>query len=290
MENINKTSLGRLDGNYYNDKAFNLVFDLILKANPQINFTAEQVQFSEVKEDINLTQQTNTLGRLVGIPEMGREGEVLLLWNRVNLQDVFKYITPSVPYQPEAIMVSDYLPAFNKRWGFQLGSGDIYDQPVLTPTVPVEIKIRFREQNPAFINDFTLLIGTPAININRVVVNNRLDGLPGARTDGKLDAIYLNWMEDFTTLGEQLTAVTTGTPVAGELANFLISIMATDWVEDPIPAPFNYYRSMVGYNGTTQECPHRCNHLFDNVMVVKLNDEFCTNVAGFLLFHYNTLK
>lgn len=284
---INKIKETPFDRNYYNRNTWDILWDMITKVNPDIEFTKEQVRLTEVINEFNPNTNRNTQGKLVGIPEMGREGEYIISWDRISLRDVFKNDI-YVPYNPDALFISDYLSVFNKAFRFKLSTSDIYDEAVTINDLPQKITVRFRESCPSFIESFDLYIGNPKLSIGLVMKEGVLDGvsLPGFKL-GYYYGPMLYWAEDFTGISEQLATLTPGIAIEGDNASYFKLILNEPWVDAKEGADYNFHGSYVYYNGPVSKSPVPANDNYSHVLVINLNENFCLNVSGYLLLHYN---
>lgn len=277
--------------NYYDDKSWSLIFNLIKSANPDINFTKEQVRLTELAvndgpdKDVN-----NTKGVLVGIPEMGREGSFPLTWNRPDIGQIFSNI-PTVYIAPNGQKKkSDLLVTLNALYNFQLQASDIYDSVLNMAIIPQQVTLPIRENNPAFTGTLTVTVGDPQLQLESVLRNSALAGLEYPTGQAvKIQGPYYLYGFDFTYAKDQLTAdFTYGAEITGALLEAFNQKAPDEWVNLDSAQDFNMRGSKVAYNGLTGGAPVYCNRdLYTHCVVITLDDDMCANVSKHVILHYN---
>lgn len=278
---------------YYNKSTYELVWDLIIEANPRIDYTKDQVRISQMEENIGADRRPdlNTYGKLVAIPGLGREGEQWFEWNRPFMNEIFADIDVFVPPKKQQ-RVSDLLPDFNAMYGFKLAAGDIYDFNIEILDTPKKYTIQIRETCPAFQGTLDIWLGLPYAPIQELITNPDLDGLeyPTKQSVRIQGPLYL-YGRDFTYCRRLLESefgydsfVTEYQ--AGKLADQIFD----PWVYSDTPSPFNWKGARVVYNGTTADCPAPCNQqLYASVLMIEVDTQYNTNVAGHVNFHYDRI-
>lgn len=276
---------------YYNKPTRELWFDILKESNPQIDFTIDQYRLIDFAENDDGDVSRNTKGVLEGIPEMGRTGQVLLTWNRPDIGKNFVNREIYIPNYETILYKRDILPIFNDREKYQLIPADIYDGQLGIIKPGDKIEIRMRENNSCFVGKITVTIGNPRLALGRLIVNRRLDGLdyPTNQPD-KIQGPVLYWPEDFSSVYQHLEKQKLGGVVTAEFLSFFHTVVEEPWVINDLPAEFNLKAATFHYIGKTTDCVLPCNHNFTNVMVIKLVDNVCTNVASHILLHYNLPK
>lgn len=94
---------------------------------------------------------------------------------------------------------------------------------------------------------------------------------------------------DFTVISGQLEGYQEGQYLKANLVNYLNQVSPHHWVFEPEMKafPFNLANSQVIYNGLVEDTALSTRRDISHVMVIKLNEEYCTKMEGYLLLHYN---
>lgn len=272
---------------YYNKPTDELVFDLIKEANPESDFTQDQVRLTNFTENTNGDPKRNTAGKLVAILGMGREGEIALTWNRPNIAEIFAevdvYVSASNKFKK-----SDLLAEINLNFGFQLAAEDIYDEVLNLSIVPTVTQIRIRPTCPAFTGILEVNIGDPKKAIDTVIRNKDLDGLayPTNQSVKIQGPLYL-YAQDYTYDADNMQRFGYGDLIEGELLTILNRKSPEAWINTPTPAAWNMAGATVYFNGLTTSAPVYVNTNYERCVVIHLDSTLCTNVAGHLILHYN---
>lgn len=275
------------NSNYYNKPTNRLVFDLIKEANPDSDFSEDQVRLTNFSANTNGDPTRNTAGILKAIPGMGREGSSNLTWNRPELNEIFKeikvYVSPNGKFKK-----SDLLAEINSNYSFQLAAGDIYDGVLNLSTLPTKTLIQVRPTCPAFTGQLEVIIGDPKIALETVIRNPDLDGLnyPTNQSEKIQGPLYL-YANDYTYDAIGLQQFGYGDPIEGELLDNLNRKSPDTWILSPTPAPWNANGSDVWFNGPTADAPDYVNKNYQRCLIIHLDKDFCSNVAGHLILHYN---
>ena len=272
---------------YYNKPTYDLVFDLIKEANPESDFTQDQVRVTNITQNTNGDALRNSTGKLVAIPGMGREGEVTMTWNRPDIAEIFSDVDVYVP-STGLFKKSDLLATINLNFGFQLATEDIYDEVLNLSVVPTVTQLRIRPTCPAFTGILVVNIGDPKMAIDTVIRNTDLDGLayPTNQSVKIQGPLYL-YAQDYTYDAENMQKFGYGDLIEGELLTILNRKSPDQWINTPTPATWNMAGATVWYNGLTSESPVYVNANYSRCVVIHLDSTLCTNVAGHLILHYN---
>lgn len=272
---------------YYNKPTYDLVFDLIKEANPESDFTQDQVRVTNITQNTNGDALRNSTGKLVAIPGMGREGEVTMTWNRPDIAEIFSDVDVYVP-STGLFKKSDLLATINLNFGFQLATEDIYDEVLNLSTIPTVTQLRIRPTCPAFTGILVVNIGDPKKAIDTVIRNTDLDGLayPTNQSVKIQGPLYL-YAQDYTYDAENMQKFGYGDLIEGELLKILNRKSPDQWINTPTAATWNMAGATVWYNGLTSEAPVYVNANYSRCVVIHLDSTLCTNVAGHLILHYN---
>lgn len=272
---------------YYNKPTYDLVFDLIKEANPESDFTQDQVRVTNITQNTNGDALRNSTGKLVAIPGMGREGDVTMTWNRPDIAEIFSDVDVYVP-STGLFKKSDLLATINLNFGFQLATEDIYDEVLNLSVIPTVTQLRIRPTCPAFTGILVVNIGDPKKAIDTVIRNTDLDGLayPTNQSVKIQGPLYL-YAQDYTYDAENMQKFGYGDLIEGELLTILNRKSPDQWINTPTPATWNMAGATVWYNGLTSEAPVYVNANYSRCVVIHLDSTLCTNVAGHLILHYN---
>lgn len=273
---------------YYNKKTGKLVFDLIKEANPDSDFTEDQVRLTTFTTNTNGDTTRNTAGNLVAIPGMGREGTVQLTWNRPDIGQIFSQVDVYVS-STDKIKKSDLLAEINLNFGFQLATEDIYDEVLNMSIIPFDTTIRIRPTCPAFIGVLKVNIGDPKKAIDTVIRNTDLDGLayPTNQSVKIQGPLYLYGI-DYSYDVDGMEKFGYGDLIEGELLTILNRKSPNEWINTATPATWNMAGASVYYNGPTSSAPLYVNsEMYERCVIIHIDPDLCTNVAGHLIMHYN---
>lgn len=272
---------------YYNKPTNTLVFDLIKEANPDSDFTEDQVRLTSFTTNTNGDTTRNTAGKLVAILGMGREGEIALTWNRPDVAEIFRDVDVYVSVT-DKFKKSDLLAEINLNFGFQLAAEDIYDEVLNLSIVPVQSVLRIRPNCPAFTGQLVVNIGDPKKAIDTVIRNTDLDGLayPTNQSVKIQGPLYLYAM-DYSYDPDGMQKFGYGDLIEGELLSTLNRKSPDQWQNVSTPATWNMAGATVWYNGLTSAAPVYVNSGYERCVVIHIDADLCTNVAGHLILHYN---
>lgn len=274
---------------YYNLSTWELFFRQLKQDNPNIDYTSEQVTLIDIVPYITTDKTINTKATLVGLPEYGREGTYELTYNRPDLGIIFSDVQIWVAPNGQ-LLKSELLTSLNTRFGFQLNASDIYDGYLNPQLVPYQVEVVVRETNPAFTGKLAINIGTPKKQIESVMTNNLLAGInyPTLQTVKIQGPLYLYGFDFSYALDDLQTLFPQGQEVIGETLQSFNRKTPSPWVNETTPQDWNMRGSSVIHNGPVETAPVPVNtDWYSHCVVIALDDGMCTNVAGYLVMHYN---
>ena len=118
---------------------------------------------------------------------------------------------------------------------------------------------------------------------------------PNDDTD-KIQGMYYFYTEDWTPLYPIFSRLNQGDVVSTALGDDFDKQILTvfnkvkrdTWCNVPNYTEYNLYNSKVVYNGKVDEHnPYTTRRDVDYVLVLSIDDLYCSNVSGHLVFHYN---
>ena len=231
----------------------------------------------------------NTSAIVTPVDGSGYQDPHRIQYDRINMDIFFKGIPVTVipAYQK---LLSDYLPTINKAYGLSLDASDIIDGVIpsnINP--PFKIDIQINPYNPAFYGKFTLLVSDARKSIKLMVDTIDFGGIPYPTLDKtKIQGPLYFYGEDWTGLANMFKLYNTGDKVDMPLLTQINLYSEDVWVLSTSPIQFNLYNAKVLYNGRYDKTNIYTKKVgFENVLVIGLDEEYCTNVAGYLVFHYN---
>lgn len=270
----------------YNKSSIQLAIDMVNQA-AGTSFRIKDITFKDVKY---LDEgYYNTSAKLV--PALGSDYQdpVVIQYDRINVDTFFRGIEVKVQpaYQK---MLSDYLPTINETYGLSLTSEDIVDGLIPVDTSPpFKVKITIKDDNPAFYGSFILLVTNERKSIRDMVDGVKFGGIPYPTENvGKIQGSLYFYGEDWTELRRLLESYYVNMFIDDRFINE-INLYSNDlWISTPNLADFNLYNAKVVHNGQYDRNNEYTKKVgFSNVLVIRLDENYCKNVGGYLVFHYN---
>lgn len=272
----------------YNKPSMQLALDMINSA------AGTQYRLKDITlMDIQYEEEGfyNTSATVTPVEGSGYQDPHRIQYDRINMDIFFKGIPVTVvpAYQK---LLSDYLPSINKAYGLSLDASDIIDGVIPSNTnPPFKIDIQINPYNPAFYGKFTLLVSDARKSIKLMVDTIDFGGIPYPTLDKtKIQGPLYFYGEDWTGLANMFKLYNTGDKVDMSLLTQINLYSEDVWVLSTSPIQFNLYNAKVLYNERYDKTNVYTKKVgFENVLVIGLDEEYCTNVAGYLVFHYNTV-
>ena len=262
----------------------------------------EALNTSFIISDIDVTEIEaasyggyNTKARIINLPNGRYPIDNIIRYNRTDLEKLFRSVDIRMKpgYQK---LISEYLPVFNEMYGYSLTEEDIVDTLIpegMAP--PFVIDFVIREDNPAFIGHVEVLITFEDMVIPNILTqDNALDDEITAaldkevQKDPKTPGRYFYCNVDWSNIGSYLNGLVEGSKITVDFPIILNKLVDHVWVHNNTVDEFNLYDAKVLYNGPTANAAQYTDKTgFENVLVIELSDVYCSNVGGYLLFHYN---
>lgn len=268
-----------------------LVIDLINEANGT-KFDTNDFAIVDVANKGNLTpiegtphvrETCATLRPFLG----GRlRATTMIHYHRLNASDMFNDVVVPVALAGQT-STYDLLEDINKTLGLQLTTNDIILEPVSTRVLPSIGTVKIKPGNPAWTGTVWFSINRVPYQLEEWVTQRNLPVLdyPTHQTERIQGPLYA-YPHDFSDHGDQLLTYSNGSPTDALLDVFKDVLPFDTWVLRAQPKPFNLMGSLVLYNGNIRE-PWSFRPGFKYILVIELSSEFCTNIAGYLVLHYN---
>lgn len=251
------------------------------------NFRAKDIAFTEVKyldEGVY-----NTQAKIIPLPGSGFQDPVVVKYDRISMEALFRGIEVSV-VPANQLILSDYLPVINSNYGLSLTKDDIIDGRIpdgLTP--PFKIGMKIKEGNPAFYGTIEVYVQDKSKSIKDMVDGIKLPGIRLPTNNGNtIQGPLYFYGEDFSELGKRFIMYLKDDVVDDRFVALIDLYDNNIWVRKHKPSEFNLMNAKVAYNGVLKAGNEYSNRKdFTNVLVIMLDETLCTNVSGYLVFHYN---
>lgn len=228
----------------------------------------------------------NTAADLVAVPGGKFEGQKEIHYNRKDIGQVVKGVALTIPPKGQRHNV-ELLGDINAKYGFKLVDSDIEIERIYATVAPIKVRIKMREDNPAWTGILEVTLSNPESALGWVIDNDviRDNILPGVIKD-KIQAGLLYYAVDFSPMSNQLSQIQLGHHQSAALSIILNAMVDEFWVVSSNPAEFNLNGCVVQYNGPSSQLSER-RVGFSKQLQVLINDDACTNVSGLLIINYN---
>lgn len=265
-----------------------IALDLINEANGTdydlIDLTIEGV--SELDEDEDGFNTSATLKPTYGSMY---EGSINVKYNRVDIQSLLKSV--SIVLKPfNGSFISDYLPDFNRRYGFNIDKDDIFDGYIPNNIkYPSRVLVKLRPGHPVFTGSFWITLSDTEYNIEHTVTNRLLDtSLYPTDDKDKIQGPLYFYGHDFTGVSNRLIGYIVGKTFIEKELDWLNTYSNDLWLNKDEEYTFNTRNASVIYNDVISEGnPYTNRTDYTHVCVIQLDPYYCSGVAGYLTFHYN---
>lgn len=225
-------------------------------------------------------------------PVLGGEWQdaVEIEYDRINVASLFRGIPVKVvpAYQKK---LSEYLPAINEQYGLAWTEEDIVDGIIPVTQPPFKVVIEIKPDNPAFYGKFELIVTNHQKSIRTLVDGISFGGIQYPTDDpNRIQGPLYFYGPDMSELRQTFELYMQGDKVDDYLIEQINLYDNNIWVKRDKPQPFNLEGARILYNdviGSNNQYTNR--DTFTNVFVIGLDEKLCTNVAGYLVFHYNTI-
>lgn len=269
----------------YNKSSIQLALDMV---NSRLNSSLRprDVRF----EDVKYLEEGffNTSAKIVPIPGSGYQDPAVIQYDRINIASLFRGMTVVVQPAYQKI-VSDYLQTVNDKYGLALTSEDIVDGVIPPTEPPFKLTVKIQDSNPAFYGQFELLISDERKSIKNMVDEITFSGIPYPTNDpNKIQGPLYFYGSDWTELKRTFQLYNTHDKLDKTFLDQINLYDTNIWVDRKVKSEFNLHQAEVLYHGKIEfgkEYTRRQD--YTHVFVVKLDEEYCSNVTGYLVFHYN---
>ncbi|QXO10862.1 hypothetical protein pEaSNUABM54_00036 [Erwinia phage pEa_SNUABM_54] len=267
-----------------------MVIALINRDN-NLNLSSSDVVVSEPRKNPTPTTITgttavrDTLADLLAVYGGNFKESAPITYRRLNADTIFAKVT-TVIRPKNQVNTTDLIADINTLYGLALTVDDVVNELLDLNTLPYSLKVKFKDDNPAWIGSIPVIIKRMPTDIATVVTNNVLPVLryPTGQSTLIQGDLYA-YSRDFTANVSTLVDISF-TSVLDPLVAILAAEFKPDaWVMKASASPFNLYGATVVYNGpvvdtySTRRDRARC-------LVLQLSKS-CNNMAGRLILHYD---
>nr|DAT15806.1 MAG TPA: Putative virion structural protein [Caudoviricetes sp.] len=209
-------------------------------------------------------------------------------YDRMNIESYFRGIHVVVKYGYQR-RISDFLPYIASEYGLSLNASDIEDG-----VLPNGVKTPFRftmsmsNTNPAFYGNLVITVIDDVSTDGEQFRTSEFSGVKYYKPEDKINAEMYFYGRNWTKHRAFLADLTQGANVSNTFVDFINSVDVNHWCISDTPQPFNFYKAKVLYRGRIDEQTEYTRKVgLTHVCVVALDEHYCTNFNGYLLFHYS---
>mgnify|MGYP001201299130 FL=1 len=222
----------------------------------------------------------------------GLRNKVVVTYRKLDIATLIKSVTPRV-YFSGAKTTADLLPAINDAFGLDLVASEIVDSPLSSDGTTATLKIA--NSSNLYTGSVTLYVWAAKIGLPAVLtVRDLVPVLNSYPAGSKVPGAVLTAGHDYTSIGPQLSSVTTGVltdAVVALLVPLLTAVDGIPWTSVS-PAVYSLKNAQVVYNGVMSGLPASYATLnrttYSNVMVLIPDATANTNLAiQPVVFYYN---
>lgn len=178
-----------------------MLIDAINVKNGLVNtpLTWDQIAAGFPEKVMTPTGMRNTRLLIYGLKQGGYRGSVTVTYDRIDLEELFRNVTPLVLMKSTPSKLSDLLPVLNTTYGLSLVADDIIDQNVSGLGEDFILKLEMRAGCVAWFGSFDLRASKFIPKLVNIIVDNALDVIvPPFVLDDKPNAEYVAYGYDFT--------------------------------------------------------------------------------------------
>lgn len=254
--------------------------------------------FELTKDDISIkdvvyqeTGHFNTKATLVPVPGRGYTEEIEFEYDRIDIGHLFLGVDVKV-IPGNQKLVSDYLVAINDKYGLYLDETDIVDGDISSGVPPFKFKLKIKEGNPAFYGEFDVIVIDEEKSLKPLLMKingSRVNTILGKGfKPNTINGTLLTFGDDYSDIKRFLIPLSIDDVLSQVIVTELNYYTNNPWVYQDGLMDYNLYGARVVYNGLTENCTENCNKdKYTNVTIIELNDEYCGNISGHLVLHYN---
>lgn len=228
----------------------------------------------------------NTRATLVARQNSAFTGQVDVEYDRLNISHVFLGTQIEV-LDSNQRLVSDYLPYLKTHYGLYLEEKDIVDGVINSDGInaPYTFYLKINPHNPAWYGEVEIKV----VSTKRTLVSVLKEAEKVKyETALKGEANPHLYGIDFTPIEAYLSSYHVGQTIQDNLVGFINEVASARWYnESEFPTEFNLAYAKVIYNGLVKETTLSSREDLTHVMIIELDSQYCTNMKGCLLLHYN---
>lgn len=228
----------------------------------------------------------NTAAELVAVPGGKFEGSKEIHYNRKDISQVVRGMELTIPPKGQQYNV-ELLHDINAKYDFKLKDSDIEIEKIHGSIPPIKVRIKMREDNPAWTGVLELTLTDPQASLGWVINTDvvRENILPGVIKD-KISAGLLYYAVDYTPMSEHMSQVELGGNQETILSIILSGMSDDFWVVKDGVSEYNLKGASVQYNGPSVTQLTR-RQGFSKQLHVLIDESSCSNVSGTLILNYN---
>lgn len=186
---------------YYNTPSRTMLLDAInfqngLQNNP---LTWDQIAAGFPEQITTPSERRNTRLMIYGLRQGGYRGSVTLTYDRIDLDELFRNVTPLVLTKTPPKKLSDLLPLLNEQYGLSLVEDDIIDQDVASLGDDFVLTVQMKQGCVAWFGSIDVRASKFLPKLQNIVVDNKLDVIVAPFVlNAKPNAEYFAYGYDFT--------------------------------------------------------------------------------------------
>ena len=270
-----------------------LAYKMINERVAPVHLTPKDVVIQDVRA-LPVTELYNTVATLAPAKGSRYQESIEFQYDRIDVNTLFGH--DGVKIEPGNYrLISEYLPSINEKYKLALEESDIIDAVIKEAPPPFKFPITVKEDNVAFYGQVMVTVTDEEKSLKRFA-----DAITGAKINlgqlkhyqgNKHSARLLSYGINFTEIKNDLLWLTPNALVNEELTTVLnYYFTLTQWVNEDIIGEYNLHQAKIIYNGSTEHAPSEqevCKR-YDHVCIIKLDPNYCSNLSGELVLHYNT--
>lgn len=145
------------------------------------------------------TATRNTRLLIFGLKQGGYKGSVTVTYDRIDLEELFRNVTPLVLAKTPPKKLSDLLPVINTTYGLSLIADDIVDLDVSALGEDFIATVEMKQGCVAWFGSFDVRASKFLPKLQNIIIDNKLDVIvPPFTLDAKPNAEYFAYGYDFT--------------------------------------------------------------------------------------------
>lgn len=161
--------------------------------------TWDQIAAGFPEKVLTPTGERNTRLLIYGLKQGGYKGSVTVTYDRIDLEALFRNVTPLALYKSKPSKLSDLLPVINNAYGLSLIADDIIDQDVSALGDDFIATVEMKQGCVAWFGSFEMRVSDFIPKLVNIIVDNKLDVIvPPFQLDNKPNAEYIAYGYDYT--------------------------------------------------------------------------------------------